>query len=325
MSRPRPSVIPRIDAAFALALLCFLAASAGAPAPLRAETIARLAAPDAAGEAAPPGPFALLPDGKRVAVQVPASAGILVLEGARVVAHLPLPHGLAVDDLDAKGDLLVSGAALSGGHLTIQIGVFDVARSELVIRVDSANPFLRMHPDSSRGWRAVAGNDRAGVFHPPTAASYPLWDREIGIVPSSEQMGRAHAGIGFEERDRWVPEPDGSVGRRHGGPTAVVLEAGHGTFVGGLDDDTLLMRRDGSDAAADATLPEVIVLDAYRGGEAIGSVRLRARAHHVPAERALFHGRPVRVTGGRVVWAYAGDEGLEIRAIEPRFTSPGSD
>lgn len=317
--------VARRAASFALAgaaALC-VAAAGMVPGAARAETLARFAR-DVSEDAAPPGPFAVLPDGKRVAVCVPSSEGILLLEGSRVVAHLPVPPGLGVDDLDARGNLLVSGAALPDGRLTIRLGVFDLERRALVMRIDSANPFLRMDPDSSTGWRAVAGTDLAGVFHPPTAASYPLWDRNAGIIPSSDQIGRAHAGIGFDGRDRWAPQPDGSVGRHRGGPTEVVLEAGHGAFVGGLSDGTLLMRREGCDAARDTELPEVIVLDAYRDGKAVGSVRLRARAHHVPANRTMFHGRLVRVSGDRIAWVYAGDDGFEIRSIDPRLAA-GSD
>ena len=55
--------------------------------------------------------------------------------------------------------------------------------------------------------------------------------------------------------------------------------------------------------------PAAIVIGSGFGGLA-AAIRLQARARHVSAERGMFHGRAVRVAGGRIAWAYAGDDGL---------------
>lgn len=314
--RPRPS-------RRAVTLLALIGVFTVFVATAGATTVARLSV-TAGPEGSPgelPGPFAVLPGGDRVVLHVPASDGLLVLRGTELLQHLPVPPGFQVADLDASRKLIVAGAPTPHGRITIELAIFDVESGRLLGRVESANPFLKIASDSTKGWRVVAGESLAGVFHPPTAASYPLWDRNAGIVPSTDQVGRALAGIGFDDDTRWVPNPDGSVGRREHGRTDTVLEAGHGVFVGGLSDGTVFMRPDDGAKITNGRSVEV-PLHAYRNGQAIGEVRLRvANARHgatrVPAEPV------VRVAGDRLYWMFLGDDFLEVRTVDPAVTLSG--
>ena len=277
------------------------------------------AAPTAgsAGVDAPtlPGPFAVLPGGDQVVLHVPASKGLLLLQGSRIVRHIPLPSAFPVQSLDASSRFIVAGARPLAGRITIALRIFDPADGKLLARVESANPFLRMSADSSKGWRVVAGASRAGIFHPPTAATYPLWDLTDGVVASADQIGRAQAGIGFEGPNRWVPQPDGSVGRRDPGRTIPVLEAGHGAFIGGLSNGTVLVR--GEDSAESA------VVLAFRNGQAIGEIRLRVAPPRAARDPHDMPGPLVQVHADRLYWTYLDRDLMEIRTIDPTVTLSG--
>jgi len=119
-----------------------------------------------------------------------------------------------------------------------------------------------------------------------------------------------------------VPQPDGSVDRRDHGRNETVLEAGHGRFLGGLSDGTVLVRPD--DGAPIVTGRSVqVAVRAYRHGEAVGEIHLRVADAHRGRGNRLPPEPIVRVSGDRLYWMFLQDDYLEVRTIDPAVTLSG--
>lgn len=320
---PRGAVaFPRLPLSRRVASGAVAAWLLASPTPGMADAVARVSVtlhPDKTGALRLPGPFSVFPGGRQAVLYVPASRGLFVLEQQRIVHHLPLPSTFQVESLDSSDQLIVAGSRPQGTHVSVDLLVFDRGAGSTLARVESANPFLRVDAEQGRTWRVVAGKEQVGVFHPPTAATYPLWHRSDGLVPSQEQIGRARSGIGLHDGDRWVPHPDGSVERRVDGRTESALESDHGTFVGALDDGTVLMRVEES-ADEPSVLPRELVLHAFRDGNAVGKIRLRSRSSSAVGTGHRTVGPPVQLRGNLLYWLYLGHDYLEVRTIDPTVT-----
>lgn len=283
--------------------------------PADAETIARLSVTvnPKKDVVRVPGPFFV--DADRVFLHVPSSSGVFLLSGERIRHHFPLPDAADVLDLAASEEWLAVGVRPPDPY-AVDLHIFELENGSLRQRVKSGNPFLRIEPDFAARWRVLVGSEGVGVFHPPAAATYPLWNADTGIVPSSEQVGRARAGLGFGRGDRWIVHPDGSVERGSRGRTDQVVPAGVGDFVGGRADGTAFVRVDGAESG---TLPREIVLHAYRAGVAVGETRLPTVSRTVKVDRLESAGTPVRVVDDRIFWLYLGYDFIEVRAIPLPF------
>ena len=273
--------------------------------------------PDSEGTIDVPSPFAILPDGERVAICVPESDGIFLLKGPRILHHFSLPAGM--HDLTAAGDLLVAGRWLPEGSVTVELHVFDLTTHRPVEVVRSFNPHLRMAPGEEDYWRVVIEGGTVGVYHPPTGASYPLWSRDGGPIAGTDQMTKSRGGIGLGEGSAWVPLPDDSVALKVRGSSTPVLPAEGGAFLDGIGEEALLFLPPAesvrSDADGDFLLPlELAVARAGIDGTS-HEFRFVSMDPAVKTSRLVIRGRPVRVRGDRVYWIFLGYDYLEIRSL----------
>ncbi len=303
--RPESAVV-RVLAALALALLIVPTA------PAEDDVVARLSVtvdPDDQDRVHLPGPFAVAPGGGEVVLQVPVAEGVFLLSGSDILHHFPVPSDAGVRDLALSSEMMVAGAAPPEGRVTVDLFVFDYPGRRSIDRLRSANPFLRTAADDP-GWHVSIGGKVVGVYHTESAATYPLWTRGRGIIPSTEQVGRAHAGIGFGDT-RWIPHRDGSVERWTRGRTTPVAPAGSGLFIGGFEDGTAAMLASGPEPGE---LPEKIRLTLYRDGEPTGDVVLPAVGPSARGDSRLLRGPAVCVQGDRFYWLYLGYDYVEIRS-----------
>jgi hypothetical protein len=299
--------------------------------PIHGETFARVSVtvdPDGSGTILVPSPFAVVPETGRVAINVPEAEGILLLEKERILHHFPLPSGSTpVHDLAAAGRLLVAGRHAGEGLSTVDLQIFDLRTGLSIASVQSNNPHLRVDPGAGEQWRVVIDGTRVGVFHPPTAASYPLWIREEGVLPGPVQMARASAGIGFGSGAAWTPEPDGSVSARTRGATVTFADPGLGEFLDPVLDRAVLLGQPVATVRADADgetlLPHEIGVRLVDVAGKRTDFRLQTMAADVKARRLVIQGRPVRVVGDRIYWMYLGRDYLEIRTV-PASEIPGT-
>jgi hypothetical protein len=308
MARPRPLFV-------LAALLALGGAGVSAEAPrLRGEPVARLSVTLAReGDAVlVPGPFAVLPGGARVAIDVPEADGILLVEGERIVHHFPLPSDVpGFDELAASAQILVAGRRPRGWALSVDLFVFDLATGRFVERIQSGNPYLRPPDEGLDRWRVLVDGERVGVFDPKTAATYPLWDRAAGLVASADQVVRSTAGFGFAGGAAWIPNSDGSVDRKVRGRAEPFSAAGEGEFVGSVGTGVVVLLV--SEAGAERLLPRELVVRVLEGEHAISELRLDAVSASVDAERRVLPGRPVHVVDGKLYWARLGPDYLEVR------------
>jgi hypothetical protein len=256
------------------------------------------------------------------------SDGILLLESERILHHFPYQStSHAIHDLESTATLLVAGARLEG-RATVGLDVYDLETGRALERVTSANPHLRFHGEGEDLWRVLISGDEVGVYHPPTAASYPLWERPRGILPSPDQMSRAQGGLGFGREITWVPHQDGSISRKERGRTARVTDSFGGDFVDVVSDTTILLLQPAETVRSDANGEVLLSSDlAVRLVEASGThrdFRLRSLSPDVTATRLVIHGRSVRVRNGRLYWIYLGYDYLEIRTASVPALRAGS-
>ena len=314
-----------ILAGFLLASPC-LAPPAAAGSPHVAGTpVAQLAitmVPDSAGVIQVPGPFAVLPGGTRVAVVIEEAQGILLLEGDRIVHHFPLAAtawARPISDMAASESLLVAGRRSRGEPITVDLFAFDLMSGQFVQRIQSGNPYLEAPEQGRDLWRIVVEGGRVGVFHPPTASTYPLWDRAKGVVAGSEQMVQATMGLGFGASALWIPNPDGSVDRKLPGRAEPLVSPGEGEFVGGVGKEVVVLLV--TDTAPQRFLTPELVVHVLQGERAISELRLEAESPGIGDERLELAGRPVQVRNGRLYWVHVGPGFLEIRATDLPFTA----
>jgi len=283
------------------------------------EAVARVSVtvdPDGRGTVAVPGPFTVVPGSGRVAIHVPEAGGVFVLAGDSIVHYFELPAGSVVHDIQATGELLAVGWRVPPSRNdTVEIHVFDLKTGQHIERIRSANPYLRIGANAGEElWRVVVEGGTVGVYHPPSAASFPLWNRETGPVPGSEQMSRARAGVGFEDAV-WVPHPDGTVDRKVRGRTEPFSGLGEGEFIDGPTATiaVLLQAAPGDPPGGERELPEELVVHVLEKDVAISTQRLSAvGADAVPARRVVA-GRPVRAIGRRLYWIHLGHDYVEVR------------
>lgn len=263
-----------------------------------------------------PGPFAVLPGGRRVAVDVPEADGILLLEGDRIVHHFALPGDAGdFDAMEATDALLVAGRRMRGGTAFADLHVFDLQSGRAVQRVQSSNPFLEP-PVVGLGrdrWRIVIEGGLVGVFEPNTAATYPLWDRTDGVIAGASQMVQSTAGLGFGGSAVWIPNPDGSVSRKVRGRSELFAAAGAGEFIGGIGDSAVVLLAGDDAADGPRTLPRELLVRVH-GAHTIRELRLAAVEEGADRERRLVPGLPVRLLGSRLYWCFLGADYLEIRS-----------
>ncbi|MFN8177419.1 MAG: hypothetical protein U0167_05800 [bacterium] len=309
----------------ALAVSTLLAAVALAPAapaaPPRVEGrpfahVAITVAIDSTGTIHVPGPFAVLPGNRRVAVRVPESDGILLLEGDRIVHHFPLADSFDVDDLAASDSMLVAGRRPPEGAITVDLFLFDLLTGRMIQRIQSANPFLRAPATGRDLYRVVVEGSRVGVFDPTASASYPLWDRASGVVIGGDQMVQATSGLGFGASAVWIPNPDGSVDLKLPGHSKRLVDPGEGEFVGGAGRETIVLLSPSGAAEKERELPGELVVHVLEADRAIAELRLVAVSPAVDVERRVVTGRPVQVRDGRLYWLYLGPDFLEVRSTE---------
>jgi hypothetical protein len=314
----------RLPIAASLGVCLFAGAAASAPL-LEGRPIARIAVtvdPDERGTIRVPSPFAVLPDGARVAVHVPESDGIFVLEGDRILHHFPLgPGAHEIRDMAAAGSLLVAGCPAEDERFTAEIFLFDLATGRSFAPVSSANPRLVTDFESLELWRVVTDGTLAGVYAPAAGATFPLWSRGQGLLPSAEQIVRAASGIGFGEGPRPIPVPGGAVELRDRAHSTPLAGPDDGEFLDAALDGTaaLLLRpaaRVRSDTDADLLLPHELAVRLVRASGERTDLRLRSIDEGVVASRLLIHGRPVRVSGRHVHWLFLGADFLEIREAD---------
>lgn len=298
-------------------LACAPLAARAEPPLVEGEVLARLSVTVEEGGAAVlvPGPFAVFPDGRRVAVNVPEANGILLVEGDRILHHFPVPASPDVSDLAASDSILVAGRRPRGGPVNVELLVFDVVTGRLVQQIQSANPYLRAPAEGIDAWRIVVDGGRVGVFEPSTAATYPLWDRATGLVTGAEQVVRSTSGLGFGEDARWIPKAGGGVDRKVRGRSEPFASPDDGEFVGAAAGDVVVLMPFDA-AAAERRLPAEIVVRVLHGEHAIAELRLDARSAAMASERLVLAGRPVRVQDGRICWSRLGPDYLEIRATD---------
>lgn len=321
LSRP-PAPILEILTVLTLGIaasVCVPGAVAGAPPVVAGDRIARLSITlEHRGDTAVvPGPFTVLPDGKRVAIDVPESDGILLVEGDRILHHFPLPANAAgIDGLAASSTLLVAGRRPRDGPTNVDLFVFDLQTGLFVERIESANPFLRAPAEGRDTWRIVVDGDRVGVFEPTTAATYPLWDRGTGFIVGSQQVVQSTAGLGFGDSAKWIPNPDGSVDRKVRGRSEPFASAGEGEFLGDFGEEGIVLLQSAGDPASPPTLPRELVVHALEGERAIAELRVEAVDPAVDSDRRLLSGRPAQVSATRLYWVYLGPDYLEVRAAD---------
>lgn len=312
-----------------LALAVALTAALAPPAAragevLRGETFARLSVtvdPDETGTIVVPSPFTVIPGSRRVAVYVPESDGIFLLEGERIVHHFPAAPGEEPpDDLDATGDLLVAGRRSDDPYVTAELRIYDLRTGSKVTSFRSRNPNLRVPPEAAGLWRVVVGPEIAGVYHPDVGASFPLWTRAGGPVASSAQIEGASTGIGFGGRTKVVPFADGSVSVRHGTRTESFAGPDEGDYVDAVPGGGMLFLQPAvavpSDSDGDVLLPPEQPMRLLDADGRRTDFRLRALDKGVKAARLVIRGRAVRVRGSRVYWIFLGTDFLEIRSAE---------
>ena len=260
-----------------------------------------------------PGPFTVLPGGRRVALELPETNGILLLEGERIVHFFPLPEEVSSwEDMAASPTLLAIGRRVRGGNVFVDLVVFDLRRDERVQRVQTANPYLRPPDHGPDDWRIVLAGGQLGVFEPRMAATYPLWDRKEGIIAGGEQVVQSTAGVGLDEEAHWIPDPDGSVSRKVRGRSEPFAAPGAGEFLGGLGDSVLVLLA-GDRTDGPRLLPRELVVR-VQNEHTIRELRLPAVDDAVVEEHRVLPGRPAMVTGGRLYWCYLGPDYLEIRS-----------
>jgi hypothetical protein len=267
-----------------------------------------------------PSPFAVLPGGERVAIYVPESNGIFLMEGERILHHLPVsPTMESVHDLAASESLLVAGSRPSDGRNTARLEVFDVATGKRLVPVVTGNPHLRVAKRDAHLWRVVVRGSRVGVYQPALGATVPLWDRAAGFVTSEEQIRRMRAGVSLDRAPAWVPTSDGRISYKERGHTREVAGAEAGLFLDGFPNGDLLLLEptDVADLPGEEgiLLPPVLRLRHWHGETAITELRLSALDPRVHAERLIVHGRPVRERDGRIYWIAVGHDYLEIRSL----------
>lgn len=274
--------------------------------------------PDPRGTILVPSPFAIVPGGDRVVLNVPESGGIFLLERERILHHFPLPDEPSWHDMVAAETFFVVGRHLPSGRMTVDLRVFDLRTGTPITTIASRNPYLRVEPPYEELWRVVIGGSRVGVYHPAAGASYPLWDKGSGPVSSSDQLAGASAGIGFSDETQWIPTAGGGVERRQRGRTAEFADADHGDFVDAVSDRAVLLAPPQATVRADADgdlllsrdLPvRLLDEDGHRT-----DFRLRSMDEDVRARRLVIQGRPIRVRGGTIYWIYLGVDYLEIRS-----------
>ena len=260
-----------------------------------------------------PGPFTVLPGGRRVAIDLPEANGILLLEGERIVHYFDLPGDASVwDDMAASPTLLTVGRRIRGGSVYVDLIVFDLRSGKSVQRVQSSNPYLQPPETGRDDWRIVLDGGHLGVFEPRMAATYPLWDRKAGVIAGGEQVVQSISGVGFDADARWIPAPDGSVNRKVRGHSEPFAAPGAGEFLGGLGDSAVvLLADDGADGPR--LLPRELVVR-VQDELTIRELRLPAVDEAVVEERRVLSGRPALLSGGRLFWCYLGPDYLEIRS-----------
>jgi hypothetical protein len=304
--------------AFALAAL---AAGSGPPI-LEGETHARLSVtvdPDESGTILVPSPFAIVPGSDRVVVHVPESGGIFLLEGERILHHFPLPDVAELHDIAAAETFFVAGRRFPSGLVTVELRAFDLREGRPLASVESRNPQLRVDLEAEELWRVVIRGSRAGVFHPATGATVPLWDRETGPVPSADQVAGATAGLDWDAETKWVPAPDGSVSRSTRGRSVEVVAPGRGEFLDAVSDRAVLLLQPAETVRADADgellLSHELGVRLVEEGGVEKDFRLRSMSDDVRATRLVVRGRPIRVHDGRIYWIFLGTDYMEIRTV----------
>jgi hypothetical protein len=221
--------------------------------------------------------------------------------------------------MTAAETFFVAGRHMPSGIVTVEIRVFDLLAGRALATVESRNPRLRVDLEAEELWRTVIVGSRAGVFHPETGATYPLWDRATGPVPSTEQLEGATAGLEFGADTRWIPAADGSVSRSTRGRTVEVVPAGRGEFLDAVSDHAVLLAQPVStvraDADGEALLSREIGVRLVGEGGVEKDFQLRAMSKSVHAHRLVVSGRPIRVHEGRIYWIYLGPDYMEIRTV----------
>lgn len=294
--------------------------------PLRGVTVARISVtvdPDERGTIQVPSPFTVLPGSDRIAIHVPEADGIFVLEGERILHHLPRPPGAPEpQDLEAAAGLLAAGAPQVTERITADLALYDLAGGLLLDRVSSANPFLRVDFEMSDLWRVVVEDGTVGVYHPGAGATYPLWTRAGRLVPSSDQMTRASAGIGFGGEVKLAPLADGTVHLHRRAQETTFATADDGEFLDPAPGGSALFLQPAAavraDSDGDLLLPHEIDVRRLTAAGERADFSLDSIDHGVRAKRLVIHGRPVRVRGDRVYWIFLGADFLEIRAANLR-------
>jgi hypothetical protein len=275
--------------------------------------------PDKSGTIQVPSPFAVLPGGKRLAIYVPESGGVFVLEREDILHHFPYAaEDSRIDDLAAAGDLLVIGQRGTGERITATLGICDLKQGRLLDIVRSANPHLRVEGLGEDLWRLAVTERRVGVYHPPTGATYPLWDAEKGLLDGSEQMAAARAGLGLEGDVAWIPSPDGTLARKERGQTETVSDADVGDFLDVVSDELVLLLQPEimvrSDAGWDFLLPHELAMRLLHKDGSMNDFTLESMSRDVAASRLVIHGRPVCAHEGRLYWIFLGSDYLEVRS-----------
>ena len=302
-------------------LLAGLAAGPGPPI-LEGETHARLSVtvdPDKSGTILVPSPFAIVPGSNRVVLHVPESGGIFLIEKERILHHFPLPDVAELDDIAAAETFFVAGRRFPSDLVAVELRAFDLLEGRPLASVESRNPQLRVDLEAEELWRVVIRGTRAGVFHPATGATVPLWDRETGPVPSADQIAGATAGLDWDADTKWIPAPDGSVSRSTRGRTVEIVAPGRGDFLDAISDRAVLLAQPAETVRADADgellLSHELGVRVVEEGGVERDFRLRSMSADVRATRLVVRGRTVRVHDGTVYWIFLGTDYMEIRAV----------
>lgn len=322
--------------ALAAALVVVLATPANAARPsakaLEGDTVARISVtvdPDETGTIQVPSPFTILPGTDRVAIHVPEADGIFLLDGDRIVHHFPRPPGAPdPQDLDASDDLLVAGSPRVTDLITADLSIYDLRTRELLDRLSTANPFLRVDFEVSDLWRVVVEDGTVGVYHPGAGATYPLWTRDEGIIPSSDQMTRASSGLGFGGEVRFTPLGDGTVTLQRRAQSFPFAGPDDGEFLDPAPGESALFLQPAvtvrADSDGDKLLSHEIAVRRIAADGTRTDFSLESMDRDVHAKRLVIHGRPVRVRGDRVYWIFLGADYLEIRAANLAEIGAGS-
>jgi hypothetical protein len=317
---------PLLAAAAAIGLAAAPNAAARSAKPVEGVTVARISVtvdPDDDGTIQVPSPFTPLAGGDRIAIHVPEAEGIFVLEGERILHHFPRPPGAPVPrDLGADRGLLAAGTPQVTDRITADLTMYDLATGRLLDRVTSANPYLEVDFEMDDLWRVVVEGESVGVYHPGAGATYPLWTREARLVPSSEQMTGASAGIGFGGEVRLAPLAGGAVELHRRAQTVEFAGPDDGEFLCPAPGEAALFLQPAAEVRADADgdflLPLEIAVRYLSADGRRADFSLESVDHHVSARRLVIRGRAVRVRGDRVYWIFLGPDFLEIRAADLR-------